>query len=74
MTFAEQLRDIQSRAAHSNEPGRILAELAGVIADDDEQRALEISEFNTLIQTLNGEMMAAKAKIAELLATAPVSA
>lgn len=33
MTFAEQLRDIQDRAAHSTEPGRIVAELAGLIAD-----------------------------------------
>lgn len=37
MTFLEKLRDIAARARYSTEPGRVVEELANVLADEFEQ-------------------------------------
>lgn len=34
MTFLEKLRDIADRARYSTEPGRVVGELANVLADE----------------------------------------
>lgn len=66
MTFLNQLRDIAARAAHSTEPGRIVAELANAIADNFEAQT---TAFNEKIASLEFEIESLQTKLNELTAS-----